>query len=53
MEKLIANPQMDEDWKGGTWWKDVFEYVNENYDKYETSGGKNSCYSESGDNIRT
>ena len=38
--KLIANPQMDEDWKGGTWWKDVFEYVNENYDKYETSGEK-------------
>ncbi len=39
-QKLIANPQMDESWKGGGWWKDVFEYLNENYDKYETSGKK-------------
>lgn len=38
--KLIANPQMDETWKGGGWWKDVFEYLKANYDKYETSGKK-------------
>lgn len=38
--KLIANPQMDETWKGGGWWKDVFEYLKDNYDKYETSDKK-------------
>ena len=38
--KLIANPQMDESWKGGGWWKDVFEYLKSNYSKYKTSGQK-------------
>ena len=25
--QAVANIQMDEEWKGGMWWKDVFEFI--------------------------
>lgn len=37
---LIANIQMDEEWKGGAWWADVMDYLVNNFDQYETSGKK-------------
>lgn len=33
--QLIANPQMDGDWKGGSWWKDVMEYLVEKYNEFD------------------